>query len=453
MKRLFLYLCLFCALAATAQNVTITGRTNKSDALLRLFVYDELLTNTGTCVATTNANEKGHFILETQVSRILPARIFVGLESVDLYLAPNAAYDIEIIIPEQDDNTSYFDKEQPTIRIKKATDKGLYRQIVQSEQIINTYLMEHLQQIYRGRQVRYIDSIEATIHREMPDIKSDYVRDHIRYKLASIRLAISTDGGKKIARDYFGGNPILYTQPAYIELFKELFGSYFNKSGYDSHALNDAFTTGPAAFRKYLDSDPFMHDNPRLAELITIFNLQQLLNADRETRYYAKAHLEQIQKTTAYGEHKTIIANIFASRDRLAPGADATDFELTDSEGKTVKLSQYKSDMVLLQFVDGISPISERQFSNLKDLHRQWQDSVQIVTIATKDKMDFYKQQFSEKSYDWPLLNLGNNILLLEAYNVKTFPEYILIKPGTKIGAAPAPAPDQHLEIFVRKMR
>ena len=108
--------------------------------------------------------------------------------------------------------------------------------------------------------------------------------------------------------------------------------------------------------------------------------------------------------------------------------------------------------MVLLQFVDGASPVSERHFAELRSLHHQWQDSVQILTIATHDRMDFFKQQFVEKKQDWPLLDLGDNILLLEAYNVRTFPEYILIRKGNKIGEAPAPSPERYLEERVRRM-
>lgn len=453
MKRLlFTLFILCCCLFSMAQNVTITGRTNSANALIRLFTYEELLTSTGKQIATTQSDGKGFFIIEGTVNKTLSARIFVGLESVDMYLSPNATYDIEILVPAKDDNISYFDKEQPTLRIKKASDKSISHQLFLSEEIINAYMIEHFNQIYRGRQVRYIDSIQATINKEMPDIKSDFVKNFNLYKTASIRLAINTDGGKKVIKDYFDGKPVLYAQPAYMDLFKELFSNYFNKAHYDSHALNDAFLTGPAAFKEYLNADPFMKRNPQLAELITIYNLQQLCNADKETSRYAKAHLEQIKKNTKWSEHRTIISNIFARQNRLAPGSDATDFNLKDSQGRDTKLTDYKNSLVLLQFVDGFSPVSERQFSQLYDLHRQWQDSVQIITISTKDKMEAYKKQFDEHHYDWPLLNLGNEILLLEAYNVKTFPEYILIKRNTKIGDAPAPSPEQRLSERVKKL-
>ena len=439
-------------LTASAQNVTITGRSNKTNTLIRLFAYEDLINETGILLDQGKTDDKGHFILEGNIKQILPARIYVGLEYVDLILTPKANYDIEIIVPEPQETVSYFEKELPTIRVKRASDQGLYRQVILSEEIINSYLIEHFNQIYRGRQVRYLDSIQNAINSEIPNIKSDYVKNHIRYKTASIRLGISTDGGKKIIKDYYDGQPVLYTQSAYIDLFKELFDGYFNSATYDSHLLNDAFMEGPVAFKKYLDTDPLMANNPRLAELITIFNLQKLCYGDRGMSRLAKDHLNYIKSQTKHAEHKNIISDFFTNFNRLAPGAQATDFTLKDRNGNEVSLSDYKEHLVLLQFVDGTSPVSEHQFSELKSLHHQWQDTVQILTIATHEKMDFFKQQFADKKQDWPLLDLGDNILLLEAYNVRTFPEYILITKGNKIGEAPAPSPERYLEERVRRL-
>ena len=439
-------------LTATAQNVTITGRSNQTNVLIRLFAYEDLVNETGILLDQGKTDAQGHFILEGAVKQILPARIYIGLEHVDLILSPNAIYDIEIIVPEQQEDVSYFEKETPTIRVKRASDKGIYRQIVYSEEIVNGYMMEHFNQIYRGRQMRYIDSIQNAISREVPDIKSEYVKNYNRYKIAAIRLGISADGGKKIIKDYFDGQPVLYTQSAYIDLFKELFGGYFNSASYDSHLLNDAFMEGPAAFKNYLDTDPLIANNPRLAELITIYNLQKLCYGDRNTSRIAKDHLNYIKSQTKYAEHKAIISDFFEKFNRLAAGTDAPVFTLKDDNGNVVSLSDFKDGLVLLQFVDGMSPVSERQFAELRSLHYQWQDSVQILTIATHDKMDIFKQQFAEKRIDWPLLDLGDNILLLEAYNVRTFPEYILIRKGNKIGEAPAPSPERYLDERVRRM-
>ena len=439
-------------LTVNAQNVTITGRSNKANTLTRLFVYEDLINETGLLLDQGQTDDKGHFILEGNVKQILPARIYVGLEYVDLILTPRATYDIEIIVPEQQDNVSYFEKELPTLRVKRASDQGIYRQIIYSEEISNRYLIEHFNQIYRGRQVRYIDSIQNAINREVPDIKSDYVKNHNRYKIAAIRLGISADGSKKVIKDYYEGQPVLYTHSAYMDLFKELFDGFFNSAAYDSHLLNDAFKEGPVAFKKYLATNPLMANNLQLAELITIYNLQKLCYGDRGTSRLAKDHLNYIKTHSQYPEHKVIIGDFFERYNRLAPGTDAPVFTLKDHAGKDVSLSDFKNGLVLLQFVDGMSPVSERQFAELRNLHHQWQDTIQILTIAPHNKMDIFKQQFAEKRQDWPLLDLGDNILLLEAYNVRTFPEYILIKRDNKIGEAPAPSPGRYLGERVTKM-
>ena len=451
-RKIIALLFILLSFMASAQNVTITGRSNKTNALIRLFVYEDLVNETGILLDQSQTDAMGHFILEGSVKQNLPARIYVGLEPVDLVLTPNANYDIEIIVPEKKDDVSYFEKELPTIRVKRATDKGIYRQVIYSEEIINAYMTEHFNQIYRGRQLRYIDSIQNAISREVPDIKSDYVKNHNRYKIAAIKLGISTDGGKKIIKDYYDGQPVLYSQSAYIDLFKEMFDGYFNSAAYDSHLVNDAFAQGPATLKKYLNTDPLMANNPQLAELITIYNLQKLCYGERGTSRLAKDHLNQLKSQTKYPEHKTIISDFFEKFNRLAPGAAATDFTLQDRNGNDVSLSDYKDRLVLLQFVDDTSPVSEYQFSELRSLHNQWQDTVQILTIASHEKMDFYKQQFAEKKQDWPLLDLGNNILLLEAYNVRTFPEYILIRKDNKIGEAPAPSPERYLGERVRRL-
>ncbi len=457
MRKLFLkiiILSLLSGLAAVteAQNVTITGRVNKPNALVRLFVYEDLLNWEGNEADRITADAKGNFILETTVDNTIPAKIFVDLESVDMYITPNSTFDVDIIIPEQDEAVSYFDKKLPTLRIRRAGDHGVFRQMTFSEDIINDFLLNHFTQLYRQRQYRYLDTINAAISRKMPDIKSDYVKDYNRYKIASIQMAIDADGGKKVISKCFDGKPVLYTQPAYIDLFKELFANYFERSANDISEISDAFHTSPQAFKVCLLKDPFLARNPRLAELITIYNLEKVYNADSRNEKPAMAHLETLQKSTKYREHKEIAANTIARLKRFANGAPATDFELKDSQGKTTKLSDYGKDLVLLQFVDDYSAVNNQQFKVLKELHQQWQDSVQILTISTKDKMRFYQSQFEKEKYGWPLLSLGNSIMILESYDVRTFPEYVLIKPGTKIGIAPAPEPGENLEKYVRSL-
>ena len=110
----FLFLPLW---ALSGNDVTITGRVNKTDALVRLMVCDDLLNMHEVTVAETHSDNQGFFILEGQVDQTLPAAIYVGLESVDFVVAPNATYDVNIVVPDIDPSVSYFVRPQPTLRV------------------------------------------------------------------------------------------------------------------------------------------------------------------------------------------------------------------------------------------------------------------------------------------------------------------------------------------------
>ena len=427
MKHIFiLILFLFPFLSLQAQNVTVTGRVNRPEALMRLMVYDDLLNQHETLVAEAVSDNKGFFILEGEVRQTLPAVLYVGLDGVDLVVSPNASYDVKITVPDPDPTLSYFERPLPSLRIKTATDHGIYRQLVVSEAIIDDYVLNYFDEIFRRRQYRYLDSIRAAIDREL-DITDEYVLRNNTYRIASVQMAVNADGGKKVIQEYFDGKPVLYHCQAYMDLFKDL-------------------------FKNYEMSDEFAKRNAELTDLVNIYQLRGLYYEDYQSRNWVKKQLQSISQKSKSKEIKNLVSNVLDRFNRLSQGSSAPDFALQASDGSTVKLSDYENTMVLLQFVDGSSRTVEHQFEVLSDLHHQWQDSVQLITVSTKDQLPSHRKRFEEHHYDWPLLNLGNDILLLERYEVRTFPEYFLILPGAKIGMAPAPNPDRTLRENVTKL-
>lgn len=425
MRRIFVILFLL-PLFALAQNVTVTGRVNRPEALMRLMVYDDLLNMHETLVAETTSDDKGFFILEGEVAQTTPACLYVGLDGVDFMVSPGATYDVKIMVPEADPSLSYFERPLPALKVKTASDHGIYRQLVISEEIIDDYVLNYFDDLFRRRQYRFLDSIHAAIDREL-NITDDYVLQNNAYRIASIQMAVNADGGKKVIQEYYDGKPVLYHCQAYIDLFKDL-------------------------FKNYEMSNEFAKRNPELADLVNIYQLRGLYYEDSQSRSWVKKQLQSISQKSKSSEIKNLVSNTLERFDRFAQGVEAPDFELTSSDGATIKLSDYKNSMVLLQFVDGSSRTVEHQFEVLSDLHHQWQDSVQLITVSTKDQISSHRKRFDEHHYDWPLLSLGNDILLLERYEVRTFPEYFLILPGTKIGLAPAPNPDRALRENVTKL-
>ena len=423
-KRLLgLVVALLCPIFLLGQNVSIVGKTNIPNALVRLLTYDEMLTCEQTKVAETQSDKEGKFTLKTDINEITPAQIAINLERVDIILKPNGKYDFEIIIPEKNDG-SFFEKEQPVLKINTIDDGGFYSQYIAAQSFIDNFLYENFDKIYRNRKTSLLDTLDNQIVKNIGKIENDYIKDFIKYRKASVMMTVNA---KKTLTDYFDNQKVLYSQAAYMEVLAELLKS-------------------PGR------NDDFLSHNPQLAEIFEMMNLQKAYYANPQNKNQILNSLDKIEKSSKYQKNKLIAKNVAKQIEELSIDSKAPQFSLKDKNGKTVQLADYQYDMVLLQFVDSYSKLNEHEFATLNDLQRQWNDTIQVVTIATKDSFDDYLQLFEKQGYKWQLLNLDDNILLLEDYHVRTFPAYIILKTKNRIGMAPAPSPDRFLDKHGRRI-
>ncbi len=266
-------------------------------------------------------------------------------------------------------------------------------------------------------------------------------------------MVVNNDNGKKVINQYFSKQNILYLQPAYMNLFQEVFANYLSSAQFQPSELRRQLYSGHDNFLKYIkENDAFLAENQDLAELIIAWDLKRLYYEFPDDKKQVIDCLNAISQNTKNQKNKAIINDILKQIKRLSFNSEAPAFSLTNKDGKNVNSSDFKDNMVLIQFVNQTSSMTDHQFSTLKELSQQWNDTIQIVTIATKECFNDFKQMFDNKGYKWHLLNLGDDILLLEKYQIRTFPDYIILGKNNKIGMAPAPSPDQYLDFHVRRL-
>lgn len=438
---------------ANSQNVKITGKVNEPDALIRLLTYNDMLTYEQTLVFETKSDADGNFLIEAEIDDVVMAQIAVNLERVDFLIKPDATYDVEIIIPEQKENVSYFEREIPELKIININDDDLYYQYHVSNMIIDDFLVDNFNQLYRGRKYYLLDSLDVKIERNLNKIKSDFVKNNVIYRKAAIQMIVDNDNAKKVVNQYFNKQNILYSNPAYMDLFQEIFTNYFTARNFNQLELEQMLYADYDRFMSYLkEKDVFLAENENLAEIIIAYNLKSMFYEFSEDRVAILEKLNSIGQNSKNQKNKEIVEDILKQINRLSFNSDAPDFSLKDKNGNIVKLSDYKDDMILLQFVDEVSSMTDYQFELLKDFSNQWQDTIKVVTIATKDSFDDFNKMFEGKNYKWTLLNLDNEILLLEKYQIRLFPDYVILGKNGKIGMSPAPSPEQYLDFHVRRL-
>ena len=424
-RRIFcLVLSLLCPFFMLCQNVTITGSTNVPDALVRLLAYDDMMTRRQTQLVETHADKDGNFVLKAVVNEITPVDIAIGLERVDLIICPNATYDIRINVSEMDEEASYFETEPPTMYINTIDDGGFYAQYLQSADIVDQFIYENIDRILRERNLKLLDDVDSQIKEQLGEIKFKYVNDLVKYSKASVMLAVNK---KKVLAECFDNHEVLYLHPTYMMVFHDVF-------------QND------------IKDNDFLSRNPQLAEFIRLYKIKNSFESNLCDKQTTLKVIDDILKTSKYQKNKDVATSIAKMVNDMTYDSEAPYFSLKDKNGKTVQLTDYQNSMVLLQFVDRYTPLNGHEFPELNELHKQWNDTVQIVTIATAETFQKYVQLFDSKGYKWPLLNLGDNILLIEKYHVRMFPAYVILKKKGRVGMSPAPSPDHELDKHVRRI-
>ena len=459
MKKYILIIALFLSLNLFSQNVSIKGAVRQSansdkqsTSLVRLLTYNDMLTCEQTTIYETYTDDNGNFVIETNIDDIVMAQIAVDLERVDILLRPDSDYEIEIIIPEQNDDVSYFERQSPTLKMIKENDDDLYYQYSMSNMIIDDFVLNNFNKLYRGRQISLLDSLDVNIDKELGNISSDFVRDNLQYRKAAIQMMVNNNV-KKVIENYYNKKEILYSNPAYMNLFQEIFTNYLASRQFNPSEIRNLLYADYDSFLKYVkEKDVFLSDNEDLSELIVAWNLKRMYYEMPDEKNKILNYLDYIVKHTKSAENRKLVVDILTQIKRLSFGSDAYDFSLKDKDGRTVTLSDFKDNLVLMQFVDHKSNMTDYQFEMLDNLSRQWQDTIQIVTIANREYFEEYKQMFEDKGYEWTLLNLEDDILLLEKYQIRIFPDYVILGKDNKIGMSPAPSPDQYLDFHVRRI-
>ncbi len=452
-KTLILLVLLIAADFIYAQNVTINGKTNVKNALVRLFTYNEMITNEVTLVSNTQSDSEGRFSLKANINEIVVAQIAVDLQRVDIILKPSSEYDIEINIPKKDNEKSYFEQEKPSLTITKTSDGGLYRDYVTAQQIIDDYLYEKFNTIYRGRNIKVLDTLDVRISKHLSKNHDKYIDEYVLYRKASIINAIKKDGGKYVVAQYFDEKPMMTNVASYGILFEDLFSKYLK-----SNTFEDSELMKPSVLDYVCGKDEFLKRNREIAEAVVILNLKRiyyegLKNTDISYKGKIINYLSEIlSNQSKSAKTKQLAKDVLVQLKCLSYDSDAPSFALSDGE-KIIKLSDFNKELVVLQFVDGPNPVTNEQINQLAQLAAQWGNDVKIITIVTKDGFKPMQAFFKEKGIKWTLLNLGEDILLLEDYHVGMMPNYFIIKPEGKIGMAPAPAPEQNLFYHVARVR
>lgn len=452
MKYFFVGVLLLLTVILRAAPVTVRGVSTLPAQPVRAIQQADMISGLDRIVGQSKTDFKGSFELRFELDDIQMVEIAIGLSRATFVAVPGAVYDIQFTMSKAI-RLSYFDAQPLQMKVVKATDGGVHEQIERINIIYNAFVMEHFNALYRLGRVALLDSLNITLDKALTKAPHPFVQKYRDYKLASLAPLVRKLDLRRVYEINFKGKDILYLNPEYMSLFKEFFSAILvNNRTVSFDQFIRAVGEGYAATDQLLQKDPLLSENRQFRELGMLKLLRDHYFHPAFGPNTVNKLLKSIAATSPYSQHQQIAANIISKQDHLAFNSAAPAFELIDYEGK--KWSQ-KTDRkgALIVFVREDCKVCDKELMEIRALHEKQKEFFQFITISTKEGFEYYRRFFATNRIDWPLLNLGEQLFLLEDYNIKVFPDYVLLLPDGRVAMAPAPSVDRNLEHHMNRLK
>lgn len=178
----------------------------------------------------------------------------------------------------------------------------------------------------------------------------------------------------------------------------------------------------------------FIGENP--ASPVSAYLLhKEMLSGNLESFKESAAKLDASLKTHPY--MKTVQQKIDALA-KLEVGQIAPDFSISDIEGNTIRLSDYRGKFVLLDFWASWCMPCRKEFPHLREAYKELGgEKFDILGISLDDNMDDFASALEEENLPWKNASelKRDNQEISALYAISFIPKNFLIDPDGKIAA------------------
>lgn len=451
---LMLLLCFASLASLYAGNVRISGcEAGYAGYKLSLRTYEEYITYQEKIVAEATADTKGCFSLEFQLEKTSLVFWHLGKYFVYLYAEPGKNYLISL--PPRADKTEadrlnpYFTEEEVHLLPFNEDSLELNHLIARFDSIYGPYYGQYALSVYSSPDPVSADAAVESILRHFNGISYPYFSDYIFYKTGILRCIASQYKARSLSAMYFRNHPVLFENPAYMELFHRIYDSYFSYFGrtdtgkaiYDVINRDQSYTT----LRKILAVDDVFKGDT-LRDLVILKNLHDEFYRNNFNRNAIIHVLDSFSMKGHVAMFRPVAANILKKVTRLMAGYSPPAFRLQDSQGNFKSLADFKGRYVYLNFCYCSSYSCLKEFEMLNTLYKKLKNYFEIVTVLADPTLQKVSDFLNQNDYSWTFLHYGQQPDILKDYDIRAFPTYFLIGPDGKLILSPAPSPAENFQ-------
>lgn len=458
-KGILLILLVVFYLNSFALDVVIKGKASGfAGKEITIYTFKEYITNTKTKVGFTNIDANNNFSFEFNIDNIQEIALVIEDKTAKMIAAPGNVYNIKLNYDPELNKGRIYDKVL-SLNFSFPAPTEINQQIISFNKEYDTFFEENYELFVRRDRV-VEPKIKAFKQQILKPNKNytPFVKNYITYAIGTLENSMDVSYKKstvgknsentkaKIYLNYLHNKPILYHNKEYFNLFTNFFEGELKELTLEVKGLpiirviNDkpSYITLSKELSKY----PFL-EKKEFRDLFMIFGLNELTSDKYFNQNNILTILEELATTTNNSNTKLIAENVISNitKKPLAKGSIAPAFTLKDSKNNDVSLSNFKGKHIYINFWTSWSLPSLKEMKIMAMLHKKYGEKVKFISICADNDISQLKQVLNKNSnYSWTFLHVGNS-KIIEKYQVKTFPTYVLLDKELKVVQFPAARP------------
>lgn len=416
-----------------------------------LHKYKDYLTMSYETLAKAEITEDGHFKLEGQIEDITEAFIQITDKTGVLYLDPSTG-NYEVEFPELSDEASYngknailtlngLDKDEINLLILDYEYRlsGFLYGSYEDGSNDSTWNMADLLLYNQGKEK--LDQFKKECKLAYKEIDIPYFHDYVQYSIAG--LEVFTGGMKdiefnkaQIYASYINKKPVLNRNSSYMYFVFDFYEKPFRMLGTESFTASKEVINHYESYTKLmrLMSKEYYYKNEEVRELIMMKGILEEYHGRTYTKQGLLTILDSVAFQSKFDGNKSIAQEVKHILTRLEKGFRAPDFNLITTRGDTITLDSLKGKHVYLDFfhTKSIPAISEKLLT--VDLYDRYSEYIEFVSICLdENQADFQEYLKSNPNFKWTFASYQGDVNLLDMYDIRSLPTYILIDPEGNI--------------------
>ncbi|MDA3905042.1 MAG: redoxin domain-containing protein [Bacteroidales bacterium] len=463
----FIFICLFVLIhtLSYALPTFLKGKViNGKGMVIRISVFSDQISYNEKLLDIDEINDSEDFELAFEIVDIQKLFVRIGNQSFSFFAEEGKSYQLQI------DNAEIPPKsaisEQKPLHLLWNEKNALNEAIDNFNYTFSVFLEENFIEIYKYRNVKLLQSFEKEIHEKLSNTSSltpreqIFFKNFIAYKLAELKIASRTASDLKLGETYLKNKAVRYDNPSYMLFFNQYFSQYFvtGKRNTNYHDFIDLIKSGAnvSSLLNYISKDPIL-EQARLRELVLLNALKvAYFNKDFNPKQVA-ALIQAISKSSKFPKHQEIGSTILSLLTKMQIGTPAPKFKLKSTDGIVKSLEDYKGRYVYMVFMSDNCQACESDFALIEGLHEEYKLDIAVLGILVNYTKNGLSKFSSEAKTSWDRLLFNNNFELLNNYNVRTYPLYILLDRDGNVLLYPAKNPhegiDRYFDFIIKRDR